>query len=106
MYLEQLLKQCRFSKRYQEYYEFRECLKITLENEESLLHMTNIYMEAAARCNTSWRRVERNIRTLIDNSWRTGGRKELELISGCVLYGRPTVGEALEIFTMLHKGAP
>ena len=106
MSLEQLLRQCRFPKRYKGYYALKKCLQITLEDEESLLYMTGIYERAGKECNSSWRQVERNIRNLLEYSWRNGGRKALERISGCVLYARPTVGEMLEALTCYIKEHP
>ena len=106
MTLEQLLKQCKFSKRYHGYGEFMECLRITLANEDSLTYITGVYMEAAAKCHISWSGLERNIRTMLDHSWQTGGRIELEKISGCTLYAKPTIGELLEDLTCYLKEHP
>ena len=106
MTLEQLLKQCKFSKRYQGYHAFRECLLITLENEESLLYLTQIYIDAGKRCNCSWKQIERNIRTMLDYSWKMGGKEQLEYLSGSVFYEKPAVGEVIEIFTCYLKEHP
>ena len=103
MEMEQVLRECRFSKRYQGYYALRECLGIALENEDTLQYMTGIYVEAAKRCPTSWHHVERNIRTMLDYSWKNGGREALEGIAGGVLYEKPTVGEVIEILTCYLK---
>lgn len=106
MNMEQLFRKCRFSKRYLGYQALLECLLITLEDEEALLFMTGIYMDAAKRCRTSWKQVERNIRTMLDCSWKTGGKEPLEQISGGVLYAKPSVGEVIEIFTCYLKEHP
>ena len=106
MTIDQLLKQCRFSKRYQGYQVFSECLRIALENEETLLYVTGIYIDAAKKYNTSWHHVERNIRTMLDHSWKTGGKEELERLSGGILYEKPTVGETIEIMVCYLKEHP
>jgi len=103
MELDELFKQCKFSRRYQGYNALRECLRIVLEDEESLLYMTGIYAEAAKRCHVSWTHVERNIRTMLDNSWKNGGKEPLEMIAGEVLYTKPTVGEVIESLTYYLK---
>lgn len=106
MDMEQLFQQCRFSKRYQGYYAFRECLSIALENEETLLYMTGIYVEAGQRCHAPWQHVERNIRTMLNYSWKNGGKEVLEMLSGGVLYQKPTVSEVIEILTCYLKEHP
>ena len=103
MDMEQLLRQCKFSKRYQGYQAFLECLYIALENEDSLLYITGIYMDVGQKSHVSWKRVERNIRTMLDYSWRTGGKEQLESLSGGALYEKPTTGEVLEILTCYIK---
>lgn len=106
MNMEQLFRKCKFSKRYLGYQALQECVLITLEDEEALLFMTGIYMDAAKRCHTSWKQVERNIRTMLDCSWKAGGKETLEQISGGVLYAKPSVGEVIEIFTYYLKEHP
>ena len=106
MDLEQLFMQCRFSKRYLGYHAFRECLRITLADEDALLYMTGIYVDAGKMCNSTWKKVERNIRTMLDYAWNTGGKESLELLSGCPLTQKPTVSEVLEIFTCYMKSHP
>ena len=106
MNIEELLRLCRFSKRYQGYQAFRECLYIVLENEDTLLYLTEIYIDAAHKCHTSWKHVERNIRTMLDYSWKTGGKEQLESLSGGILYEKPTIGEVLEILACYIKAHP
>ena len=96
---EQLLKQCRFSKRYQGYQCLIECIRIASEDEEKLLYVTEIYTDVAQKFNISWKSVERNIRTAFDYSWKNGGKEQLELLAGGTFYEKPTVGEIIEIFT-------
>lgn len=103
MNIEELLKECRFSKRYQGYHVFRECLLVALKDEESLLYLTGIYAEVARKCNISWKLVERNIRTMLDYAWSIGGKESLERLSGGVLYEKPTIGEVLEILVYYLK---
>ena len=106
MDLEQLFMQCRFSKRYIGYHVFRECLQITLADENALLYVTGIYMDAGKQSGHTWKQVERNIRTMLDYAWKSGGKEQMELLSGCPLQRQPTVGEALEIFTCYVKAHP
>ena len=106
MNMDELLRKCRFSKRYQGYYAFRECLLIALENEETLLYVTGIYKDVARKLNISWKLAERNIRTMLDCSWKTGGRRHLEELSGGTLYDKPTISEVLEILVCYLKEHP
>ena len=103
MNIEEVLMKCRFSKRYQGYHAFRECLLIALDNEETLLYMTGIYMDAAKKLHISWKLVERNIRTMLNYSWNNGGKEQLEHLSGGKLYEKPTIGEVLEILVFYLK---
>ena len=103
MNMEEVFRQCRFSKRYYGYRALQECLQIVMEDEDRLLCVTGIYMEAARRCQTSQQRVERNIRTMLEESWRNGGRETLEKMAGGKLYARPSVGEALEMLSCYLK---
>lgn len=73
MNTDQLLKYCRFSKRYQGYCMLQECVEIVLEDEDYLLHLTDIYKKAAEKFDVSWSGLERDIRTSIDYSIRHGG---------------------------------
>lgn len=106
MNLEKLFQLCRFSKRYRGYYMFRDCLHIILEDEEALQYMTGIYMDVAKKYHTLWKGVERNIRTMLDYSWRTGGKEQFELLTGTALNGRLTTGETLELLTDYVKEHP
>ena len=106
MNLEQLFTWCKFSKRYQGYHLFRECLQITLSDENTLLYLTAIYMDAGKKSSHTWKQVERNIRTMLDYAWKAGGREQMEMLAGCPLQQKPTVGEVLEIFTCYVKSHP
>ena len=103
MELEELFTQCHFSKRYLGYYALKECVRITLEDENALLYLTGIYINAGKECNSSWKQVERNIRTMLNASWKCGAMKTLEYISGGKFYERPTVGNIIEILVCYLK---
>ena len=106
MELEQVLRTCRFSKRYRGYYALETCIRIALEDEESLLYVTGIYMAAAHKQGISWTSLERNIRTVLSHSWEHGGQEPLERLSGGVLLEKPTVSELLEILVCYLKEQP
>lgn len=103
MNLEQLLLQCKFSKRYKGYQPLYECVKIVSEDEERLLHITGVYAEVADKFQISPSGVERNIRTLLNYSWQNGGKKQLEQLAGGEFYSKPSVSEAIEILTCCLK---
>lgn len=103
MNLEQLLFQCKFSRRYKGYQPLYECVKIALEDENRLLQITGIYSEVADKFQISASGVERNIRTLLNYSWENGGKKQFEQIAGGEFYNKPSVGEAIEILTCYLK---
>lgn len=106
MNMEQLLRKCGFSKRYRGFLALQECVCIVLENEDALLYMTAIYNEVGSKNHISWNCVERNIRTLVNSSWENGGKEQLELLAGGVLYEKPTVGEVIEILACYIKEHP
>ena len=97
MKMETLLSRCRFSRRFQGYRALTECINIALEDENRLLCLTDIYKEAAEKCGVSWKRLERNLRTMLDYSWKNGGMRQLEEVSGGIFYEKPTVGDVIEV---------
>lgn len=104
--MDKLLRQCRFSKRYQGYSMLKECVEVVLEDEDYLLHMTKVYRTVAANRRISWNCVERNIRTIFDNSWKNGGKEELEKLTGGKYFYKPPVGELIEVLVYLIKENP
>ena len=103
---EQLLSRCKFSKRYRGYQILMECIQLALNSEETLLYITGIYMAVAPKYHIAWNCVERNIRTALDHAWTSGGKEQLDLISGGVMYEKPTVGELIEILSCYLKTHP
>lgn len=103
MDMEKLLAQCGFSKRYQGYYSLQECIRIALEDEENLQYITFLYYKAGRKLHISWSSVERNIRTIINISWKNGGKEQLEDLAGRTFDKKPTVGEVIEMLTCYMK---
>jgi len=81
MTVEQILRQCKFSRRHQGYHALRECIRIVMADENRLLYVTGIYCDVAKKLHISWNGVERNIRTARDYSWENGGKEELEKLT-------------------------
>lgn len=105
MNVEQVLLNCRFSKRYEGYRELKDCVEMALEEEERLLYVSRIYYDVGKKHHISASGVERNIRTLLSHVWKNGGQEALEELSGGKLYEKPTVSELIEILVchMKHK---
>lgn len=98
-----VLKQCKFSRRYQGYRELQECLRIVLDDEERLLRITEVYLEAGQKFDISWNGVEKNIRTALTRAWERGGKEEMEHLFGGEFFEIPTVGETIEMFAEYIK---
>lgn len=103
MTVEQVLRQCKFSRRHQGYHALRECVKIVLADENKLLYVTGIYYDVANKLDISFSGVERNIRTARDYSWKNGGKEELEKLTGAVLDEKPSVSEVIDILACYLK---
>lgn len=101
--MDRILKQCKFSKRHRGYQELQECIRIAVDDEARLLHMTGIYTEVAGRFQITWSGVERNIRTAFDYAWVNGGKEQMEQLSGSIFYGKPTIGEVIETLACYIK---
>ena len=97
MKVKALLRKCRFSKRYRGYQELEECIRLIRNDEERLLCITEVYKDVGNSFRISWSGVERNIRTLINVSWKSGGKEYLENAIGVKLYEKPTVCELIEM---------
>ena len=103
MKVEKALSQCKFSRRYQGYYELKECIQIVLENKERLLYVTGIYQDVALKYHISTSCVERNIRTARNHAWENGGKEAFEKLSGGEFYDKPPVSEVIEILACYIK---
>lgn len=72
-------------------------LEIAVQEPESLCMVTKwLYPEAARRCGTNWRAVERNIRTAISFTWKKS-RGVLEQVAGYPLDTMPKPAQFLAI---------
>ena len=103
MDIDNVLIQCRFSRRYRGYHVLRDSIRLVMENESKLLRITHIYDQVAEKQNMSRESVERNLRTVISYSWAHGGKEQLELLSGGKLYDKPTSGEVIEMIAYYMK---
>jgi len=57
----------------------------------------DLYPKTAKHFDTRSARVERSIRTAVANSWRNGGRNELDQMAGYHLVKRPTNSEFINL---------
>ena len=103
MNVEQVLWNCRFSKRYEGYGELLGCVMIAMEEEDRLRYVGGIYYEVGKKHHISASGVERNIRTLLTYAWENGGKEPLEKLAGGILYEKPSVSETIEILVCYMK---
>ena len=93
-----LLKQAKFSKRYQGYRYLLRCIELAAEDDSRLCALTKqIYQPIAQKYKLSCRCIERNIRIARDYAWQNGGKEFIEEISGGKFCTAPSVGELIEI---------
>lgn len=72
---------------------------LAMENEEHLLHVTKrLYPLIAARCSTTPRCVERNLRRMAELVWNTHP-DVLRECAGCELHTQPTASAFIAILT-------
>lgn len=72
-------------------------LEIAVQEPESLRMVTKwLYPETARRCGTSWKSVERNIRTSLRRAWRNS-QHTLEQIAGRTFDTMPKPSQFLAI---------
>ena len=101
---EQLIREAKFSKRYQGYQYLLECIELVLEDDSRLCALSKqAYQPIAQKYQISYRCVERDIRTARDYAWQKGGGVFLEKISGGIFYEAPPVGELIEILAVYLK---
>ena len=95
---EYLMKQAKFSKRYQGYRYLLQCIELAAEDDSRLCSLSKeVYQPVAQKNQISVRRIERNIRIARDFAWQNGGKEFIEEISGGKFYSAPSVGELIEI---------
>lgn len=71
-------------------------VKLISDDENRLLNIVDTYKEIALRTGTSWRAVERNIRTVVNRAWVTNQSRLIE-VAGYPMSVQPTACEFLEI---------
>lgn len=75
-------------------------IKLSMEDRERLLYVTKgLYLDIAEQYQTSWKCVERDIRTIVDVIWRTGDHELLREINGGRLDEKPKNVKFLEMLT-------
>ena len=70
-------------------------VEIVSEDEDRLLNIVDTYKEVALRMGTTWRAVERNIRTVINRAWSKNPKQVIKIV-GYPMDFQPTVSEFLE----------
>lgn len=71
---------------------------LVLEDRDRLVMVTKwLYPEIAAHYHTSWKAVERDIRTVIAGFWSCGGRERLAQVTGTKLESRPSPTGIIQI---------
>ena len=79
-------------------------LELLREDPEALVMVTKrLYPDVARRHRSSWRAVERNLRTAAALAWRHNPGL-LRRMAGFPLEGRPTVSQFLSILLMAREG--
>jgi ribosomal protein L20A (L18A) len=96
--IEQLLKNAKYSKRYEGYKELVSCIELIIEDENRLCALVKVYEEIGAKYDVSWNSVEKNLRKVNETAWKRGGKEFINEISGCQYLVVPRTGELLEIF--------
>ena len=101
---ERLLRETRFSRRYQGYEYLIICIERVIENDKRLCALIKeVYQPVADQYHVSYKAVERDIRTARNNAWGNGGKEVIEKISGGTFYNPPAVGELIEILAEYLK---
>ena len=80
-------------------------VQLCMERPERLLLVTKcLYPDIARRYRTSWKAVERNLRTIVTIAWETNPLSICQ-IAGYALNTKPTVSQFLSIITnyLLHN---
>lgn len=94
-----LMRKFEITTRYQGYYLLPEAIEIAMENYGNYMRITkDIYPELAKRHGVPARRIERNIRTVIEKGWESN-RPLMEEIAGKKLKMCPSNGQFLDLIT-------
>ena len=93
----QLMHRLGITANYTGYFHAAHAIMLSAQQPERLLLITKwIYPDVARHYNTTWRSVERNIRTICKLAWETN-RPELERMAQHPLPNRPSSGVFLAI---------
>ena len=93
----QLMHRLGITANYTGYFHTSHAVMLSAQEPERLLLITKwIYPDVARHYHTTWRSVERNIRTVIKLAWETN-RPELERMAQHALPNRPSAGTFLAI---------
>lgn len=77
---------------------------LAIQDRERLVYITKgIYPDVAKEFNTSWKCVERDIRTVVDVIWNYGDRELLERVRGIELNQKPQNKEFIEMMAEYIK---
>lgn len=95
----QLMQRLGITANYTGYFHAAHAVMLSAQQPERLLLITKwIYPDVAKHYHTTWRSVERNIRTISKLAWETN-RPELERMAQHTLPNRPSAGVFLAILT-------
>ena len=105
MDVEGLLRRMGLTQNYRGLRETAEAVRIALAEPESLCMVTKwLYPASAKRCGTTWKSLERNIRTVVRIAWDKNPELLCE-IAGCRLTRRPTAGQFIaQLAAYLDRG--
>ena len=99
MQIRQLMHRLGITANYTGYFHAAYAIMLSAQQPERLLLITKwIYPDVAKHYNTTWRSVERNIRTICKLAWETN-RPELERMAQHSLPNRPSAGVFLAILS-------
>ena len=99
MQIRHLMHRLGITANYTGYFHAAYAIMLSAQQPERLLLITKwIYPDVAKHYNTTWRSVERNIRTICKLAWETN-RPELERMAQHSLPNRPSAGVFLAILS-------
>lgn len=97
--IQRLLQSLGVTENYSGFFPAVYAVQLSISNPERLRLITKlIYPDVAARCGTSWKSVERNIRTLVSVAWENDPLM-LSQLAGFPLKRKPTNAQFLSILT-------
>ena len=87
------------SANYNGFYCICDAVEIAVNNPQALTSVTkHIYLQIAKQRSTSWKAVERNIRSCVDIFWSSEPGK-LQQLTGCSVHDKPTSAQFIAILT-------